>query len=225
MIDVEPTIAQQLEHSCEQLGSMTNAWRAFFLIDGSAWDAQKISAQLPWASTQRANTITRVFQFPRGMALVSGGLLSDDEGRLLFGVHRELGAKAIVALVVPPTSAAVDLVNLMYERRCLPVFPTGQLPNARGYWALATFFLLGTLYAVRFLIRVSVALREDVWFALGSVLTGAVLTAVAAWFGWRTRKRFTAAISDPARIANSCWGYSVPSPPRQELSPYRARSG
>lgn len=215
-VEMEQSVAQKLEHACQQL-EVPGSWRVFLLIDGTAADAQEIADLWPWASSQRAQTMTRVFRFQRGLAIVTGGTLSDDEGRLVFDTHEALEDKATAALIVPPTNASPKLIKRMYARGLVPTFPTDPLPNARGYWALCAFFVFGTLYAVRFVSRASrssgAAMATTLPF-LVMVLAGLVGAAGFAMLAWRTRNRFIAAMSDPVRVAHCSWGLSAPPPPR-----------
>ena len=210
------SVGGKLEQACEQLAAIPGGWRAFFLLEGTVADAQETVVLLPWAPVQRPGTMTRVFQFDRGIVITTGGQLSDDEGRLLFDVHQALGDKASRALIVPPMNASPKLVRRMYDRHCVPTFPTDTLPNARGYWALAVFFVVGTLYAARFGLRAgqrSGTSIIDNGLFLVMFATGILLSVGFALVGWRTHSRFVEAMSDPERVVNSCWGLSVPSPP------------
>lgn len=179
-------------------------WRALFILPPEAADADALVEALPWveAGQPRKGTAVRLLQVRSGLALLTGGALSDEEGERLFEMHDQLKDITKDVLIVPPSSAAPPLITKMYDAGVVPLLPSGKVPNERVWAWLAGAMAVGVVTTLR--VSIAQGLELVVPVVLG------VLAGVFALIYLRQRGKADEVLSDPMRVAATHWAATAP---------------
>src|SRR4051794_34016807 len=122
-------------------------WRVLIMLPPEAANAEGILAVLPWIEkgAPRPGTTLHLFTVRNGLALITGGVLTEREGAILFEIHDQLKGVATRMFVVPPASAPPPLFARMYEAGAAPLLPVAEaLPSSR-FWSGMCITILGVL--------------------------------------------------------------------------------
>lgn len=117
-------------------------WRALFVFPATATDQPTLIRYMPWLETRGQGVLTAFFQMPRSMVLLAGGALSDTQGAQLFALHAEMKHRGVRALIVPPETAALPLLQCMFDEGVQPA-PAKRWSRAEPIAVLAALCLFG----------------------------------------------------------------------------------
>src|SRR5689334_11737845 len=106
----------------------TRGWRVMIMLPPKAANAEGIIEVLPWIENgaPRPGTMLHLFDVRNGLALVTGGVLTEREGAILFEIHDQLKGVATRMFVVPPASAPEALIEKMYDTGAAPLPPVAE---------------------------------------------------------------------------------------------------
>jgi hypothetical protein len=194
-----------VEDALDELDRLSG-WRAMFLFPPEAADADAIVEALPWVkdAAPRKGTVVRLLKVRHGLLLVTGGVLSDEEGALLFDIRERLADIVKRALVVPPRTAARSLVKRMYHDDLLPIMPLDRLPNTSGWQVMSIVTLAIPAAISRSVRRIPTEMLDMESFRL-TMLAGLVLALIFYLFMKYQGKRRDDMRPDPFRAASGRW--------------------
>lgn len=195
-------VMQAVKDALEEVKSL-RGWRAFFMMAPEAADANGIVETLPWAAggVARPGTAVRLIAAGGGkLIVITGGALSDDEGRLLFEFRDKLRDALLSAYVLPSRSAASELITLMYESGSAPGVPTTELPNVRIFDITAVAALC-IFYVIKW--------GKDEQL-LPLLIISFVIFLMSSLIAWRKRKQLATIMNDPEYLVASSWSADLP---------------
>jgi hypothetical protein len=209
---------RKLKNVLEELNAL-GGWRVFIMLPPQSANTPELIDAMPWVQDWvqdddvRSGTIMHRFKLDRGVAMVTGGMLTDEEGMGLFAIQDKLKSIATKVFVVPPALAPAVLIAKMYETGAAPSHPVNEkLPNTRR-WSIATLISFGIWLCWRIV--------QSVEMAAGRIGTPPTSVAtfmlflfctaiVCAWMWRRRRRQLQNILNDPVRMAIAQWGPTLP---------------
>jgi amino acid transporter len=193
--------------------TVMKGWRVLIMLPPQWADPKHIIELMPWVQNGKARPATLMVRFmvDNGLALVTGGVLTEEEGKRLFSIHDQLKGIATKMFVIPPASAPASLIARMYDSGATPSIPIAEdLPNPRKYsvsiLVLLFLFLLQIFVALEAIVRGRMDLNS-VSKTLVSLLFFAIYCAVM-W--WRRKRQLRDIVEDPVRMAIMEWTPTLP---------------
>jgi len=215
----------RVKHALEELDAM-GGWRALIVLPPEAADAEALIDALPWVEngTARFGSLVRLFKVNNGLVLLTGGVLTDEEGARLFDMHEQLKGVATSAFVVPPASAPRSFIARMYDTGAAPRLPvTENLPDPRIWSNLRTTFFVFWLaiFVAKLTLPIVFAVppgAQDARPPLGLQILSflSFWTAVGCWsVSWSKTRALERILEDPARMTAMRWALTLPPFPLQ----------
>jgi hypothetical protein len=168
------------------------------MLAPEAADANGIVEALPWAEggVSRPGTAVRLLAREGKLVVVTGGALSDEEGRFLFEIPEKLRDVLLSAYIVPPQSAASELITHMYESESAPSLPTIQLPKVREFDGISSVMLF-----LGFLIKSVSPVAGIIAFVIS--LTCVIIARL-------NNSKLNTILADPEYIVATRWSTGLP---------------
>jgi hypothetical protein len=201
-----------LKEALQEIDAM-RGWRAFIMLPPKCANAEGIVEVLPWIEkgTPRPGTTMHLFDVRSGLALVTGGVLTEEEGTRLFIIHDQLKGVATKMFVVPPAAAPPPLIARMYDTGAAPILPVAErLPNS-NFWSVISV-LAGLMFVITlFAGAAAMARGGEAARALSilpwPLLSGSVICGITSWFQWLRRQDI---LKDPVRMTIMQWARTLP---------------
>jgi hypothetical protein len=202
-----------MEHALQEIDGV-RGWRVMIMLPPEAANAEGILAVLPWIEDgkPRPGTTLHLFEVKNGLALITGGVLTEREGAILFEIHDQLKGVATRMFVVPPASAPSPLFARMYEAGAAPLLPVAEdLPSSR-FWSV---MCIAALTAVMFWIIMEAMgssgarATQPLIYSLSKLVLfwGAVGCGIKSWF---QKRKLRGVLEDPVRMTIMQWTPSLP---------------